>query len=218
MKKHIATIFTLAALTIVTVSCKDKAKEADTTAAKEAVVTQDASQKYIADATVSTVEWKGYKPTGSHNGTINIENGVFSVSGDKIESGSFLINMNSIVVVDIPLEEKGNGKLLGHLKSPDFFDVEAHANAAFEITGSSEVEGKTMLSGNLSIKGIKQNITFPVTVTSDDTGLTLASETFTIDRTKWDIKYKSKSVFGDIGDKFINDDIELKFVVKASKS
>ncbi|MEP1487315.1 MAG: YceI family protein [Algibacter sp.] len=219
MKKHIATIFTLAALTLVTVSCKDKAKEANTTEAKDPVVTQATSQKYIADATASTVEWKGYKPAGSHNGTINIENGVFSVSGDKIESGSFLINMNSIVVVDIPLEEKGNGKLLGHLKGPDFFDVETHANAAFEITGSTEVEGKTMLSGNLSIKGIKQNITFPVTVSNRvGNGLTISSETFTIDRTKWDIKYKSKSVFGDIGDKFINDDIELKFVVKASKS
>lgn len=218
MKKHIATIFTLAALTVATVSCKDKAKEANTTEAKEAVVAQVTSQKYIADAAASSVNWKGNKPTGSHNGTINIANGVISASGDKIEGGSFLIDMNSIVVSDIPVEDEGNGKLLGHLKSPDFFNVEAHGNAAFEITGSTIIEGKTMLSGNLSIKGIKQNITFPVVTHRVGNGLTIESETFSINRTKWDIKYKSKSVFGDLGDKFINDDIELKFVVKANKS
>lgn len=217
MKKHIASIFTLAALSLATVSCKDKTKEANTTEAK-AVTTEVASQNYIADAAASTVAWKGFKPTGSHNGTISIKKGVLATNGDLIEGGSFLIDMNSIVVTDIPAEDEGNGKLLGHLKSPDFFDVEAHENATFEITGSSIVEGKTMLSGNLSIKGIAQNITFPVTVTTDETGLTLTSETFTIDRTKWDIKYKSKSVFGDLGDKFINDDIELTFVVKANKS
>lgn len=218
MKKHIATIFTLAALSLATVSCKDKAKEANTTEAKEVIPEVVASQNYIADAAASTVEWKGFKPTGSHNGIISIKNGTLSTNGDLIEGGSFLIDMNSIVVTDIPAEDEGNGKLLGHLKSPDFFDVEAHGNAAFEITGSSIVEGKTMLSGNLAIKGIEQNITFPVTVTTDEAGLTLTSETFTIDRTKWDIKYKSKSIFGDLGDKFINDDIELKFVVKANKS
>lgn len=217
MKKHIKAIFTIAVLTAATVSCKDKAKEADTTAAKEAVTTVVTSQKYIADASTSLVEWKGFKPTGSHNGTLNIESGNIAANGDVIESGSFLINMNSIVVTDIPAEDEGNGKLLGHLKSPDFFDVETHGNAAFEITGFTVVEGETMLSGNLSIKDIEQNITFPVTVTSNETSLTITSDTFTIDRTKWDIKYKSISVFGDLGDKFINDDIELKFVVKANK-
>ncbi|GAA4237707.1 YceI family protein [Postechiella marina] len=218
MKKRITTIFTLAALTIATVSCKDKAKEATTAEVQEVKTEASASQKYIADAAASSIQWKGNKPGGSHNGTIKIENGVLSANGDKIESGSFLINMGSIVVEDIPADDKMNGKLLGHLKDADFFDVEAHPNAAFEITGSTVAEGKTMLSGNLSIKGIKHNITFPVSVTNDANGLTLTSETFTIDRTKWDIKYKSKSVFGDLGDKFINDDIELKITVKAAKA
>lgn len=218
MKKHVITLFALVTLTAVTFSCKDKAKEADTDKVKEAVTAQAASQKYITDTAASVIEWKGFKPTGSHSGTLKIESGVLSVNGDVIESGSFLINMNSIVVTDIPAEDEANGKLLGHLKNSDFFDVSTHANAAFEITGSSIVEGKTMLSGNLTIKGIKHNITFAVVLNRVGNGLTINSETFTIDRTKWDIKYKSKSVFGDLGDKFINDEMELKFVVKANKS
>ncbi|GAL70959.1 YceI family protein [Jejuia pallidilutea] len=161
---------------------------------------------------------ESFKPTGTHNGDIKLESGVINVNGDAIESGSFLVDMGSIQVLDIPAEDEGNGKLLGHLKSPDFFDVENHANAAFEVTGISEVEGKTMLSGNLAIKGIKQNVTFPVNVTMDGDTMMLTSEAFTIDRTKWDIKYKSKSIFGDLGDKFINDEIELKVNVTAKKA
>lgn len=218
MKKNIATIFTLVALVITSVSCKDKAKEASTGDVKEAATVKAVSQKYIADAAASVIEWKGFKPTGSHYGTINIESGVLSINDNAIEGGSFLINMNSIVVTDIPAEDEGNGKLLGHLKNPDFFDTANHASAAFEITGTTVTEGKTMLSGNLSIKGIKHNISFPVSVTNGENGLTLSSEAFSIDRTKWGIKYKSKSAFGDLGDKFINDDIELKINIVAKKS
>ena len=220
MKKHIAPIFTIAALIVMTLSCKEKAKEATTTEAEAAEVIEEkaTSEKYLADSASSILKWEGFKPAGSHNGTVSINKGELLLNNDKIESGSFIIDMNSIVVEDIPAEDEGNAKLLGHLKSPDFFNVEAHNTASFEITGSNVLEGKTMLSGNLNIKGIEQNITFPVNVINTEEGLTLESETFSIDRTKWDIKYKSKSIFGDLGDKFINDEIEIKFVVKADKA
>ena len=45
----------------------------------------------------------------------------------------------------------------------------------------------------------------------------ITSETFAIDRTKWDVNYGSKSVFDNLGDKFINDDIELTVTVVANK-
>ena len=75
-----------------------------------------------------------------------------------------------------------------------------------------------MLSGNLTLKEAKNNVTFPVKVSNTNDGLVLTSETFTIDRSKWNVKYGSKSFFDDLGDKFINDDIELKITVKATKS
>ncbi|WP_341215710.1 YceI family protein [uncultured Wocania sp.] len=218
MKKSIATLFTIAALVVSTTGCKDKAKEANTKEAETVATAEATAEKYTANVTESTIEWKGFKPTGTHTGTIDLENGVLNLTDGKINSGTFLIDMKSIEVTDIPKEDEYNGKLTGHLKSADFFDVEKHPSAAFEITGLSETEGKTMLSGNLTLKETKNNVTFPVTVTNTDGAVTLTSETFTIDRSKWNVKYGSKSFFDNLGDKFINDDIELKITVKATKS
>ena len=218
MKKRFLNVFTIFAIAATLVACKDKAKEAETTAAEAAAQAQMQSVKYMANAEVSSIEWTGFKPTGNHNGTINVESGVFTVNNGKIESGSFLIDMNSIVDLDMPATDENNAKLVGHLKSPDFFDVEKYPSAAFEVTGSEEKEGKTMLSGNLTLKEKKNNVTFPVTVSTEGDNFTITSDVFTIDRSKWDVKYGSKSFFDNLGDKFINDDIELKITLKGQKS
>lgn len=218
MKYTLNSILLIMAFAFTTVSCKDKGKEADISAVEEVAKAEVAAIEYKADTSASKIEWTGFKPTGSHNGIIKLESGNINVNNGTIKSGSFKADMSTLTVLDIPAEDEGNGKLLGHLKSPDFFDVEHHSSAMFEVTDITEKEGKTMLSGNLSIKGITKNITFPVNVAMEGDKMMLSSEAFTIDRTKWDIKYKSKSVFGDLGDKFINDDIELKVNITANKA
>jgi len=212
MKKQIFNLLTVCALTIAIVGCKKKADEANTSDAEAATVAESTSQKYIANVEDSTIEWKGFKPTGTHNGTIRLDNGVFSTNDGRLESGTFLIDMASLKDAD------GSTKLEGHLKSADFFDVEKFPNAAFTITGFEDKDGQTLLSGNLSMKGMENNITFPVTVSSVEDIIKITSEAFTIDRSKWNVQYGSKSFFDDLGDKFINDDIELKIAVKAKKS
>ncbi|WP_282044329.1 YceI family protein [Winogradskyella flava] len=217
MKTSFFKILTVVALVVFS-SCKDKAKEAETTAAEEAAVAEVTAVTYNAVADKSMVEWKGFKPTGSHTGTISVANGSVKVNDGTIESGDFTIDMNSIVVTDIPAEDEGNGKLRGHLTSADFFDVEKFPSAKFEVTGIETVDGKTMLSGNLTMKDATNNISFPVTTAMDGDTMTLTSETFTIDRSKWNVKYGSKSFFDGLGDKFINDDIELKVTLVAEKA
>lgn len=217
MKKNFVIILFISAFTFAVTSCKDKAKEA-TTKAAEAVEEVVNAEAYTVNKDASTIAWKGFKPTGTHTGTIAIENGVLDVSNGNIVGGTFLIDMNSIVVTDIPAEDEKNAKLTGHLKSPDFFDAQKYPSAGFTITGLEEVEGKMMLSGNLSLKDAKNNVTFPVSVTNENGVVTLTSETFTIDRSKWNVQYGSKSFFDNLGDKFINDDIELKVSVSAAKS
>lgn len=212
MKKSIATIFTIATLSITLVGCKDKAKEANTKEAETVAVTEVASETFTVNTSESTIAWKGFKPTGSHNGTIAIENGVLNIVNGKINSGTFLINMTSIKDAD------ASAKLEGHLKNADFFDVEKFPTAAFEITSIENVDGKTMLSGNLTLKDVKNNVTFPISVTNENNIVTLTSESFVIDRTKWNVQYSSKSIFDNLGDKFINDDIELQVTVKTTKS
>ncbi|GGG56997.1 YceI family protein [Bizionia arctica] len=217
MKKGFFTILALATMTLAFTSCKDKAKEAVTTEAVVAVEKTDVSTKYLVNTSGSTIMWTGHKPTGSHNGTIGLDSGVLTMNNGTLESGTFLIDMTSINVSDIPVDDKNHAKLLGHLKSPDFFDVEQYPTSGFEVTKVETVDGKTMLSGNLKLKNVENNITIPVTISQDGESATITSETFTINRSKWNVQYGSKSFFDNLGDKFINDDIELKINVVANK-
>ena len=217
MTKKILKFAAIGILTLALTNCKDKAKEAETTAVEETAETTDISTKYKVDTGNSTIMWKGFKPTGTHTGTIAVESGVFTMNGDAIESGTFLIDMNSIAVTDIPAEDEGNAKLAGHLKSDDFFHVEEYPSSAFEVTAFEMQDGKAMLSGNLKMKDAKNNITIPVSVSENGNIITISSEKFSIDRSKWNIKYGSKSFFDDLGDKFINDDMELQINISALK-
>jgi polyisoprenoid-binding protein YceI len=218
MKTRFLTVLTLAAMTLAFTNCKEKAKEVETTEAVAPTEKTDVSTKYNVNTEGSTIMWTGHKPTGKHNGTIAIESGVMTIHNDVLESGTFLINMNSINVMDIPADDKNHAKLTGHLKSADFFDVEKFPTSAFEITGIETVDGKTMLSGNLKMKDVSNNVTIPVNIDQNGDMLVITSETFTIDRSKWNVQYGSKSFFDNLGDKFINDAIELKINVSATKA
>jgi polyisoprenoid-binding protein YceI len=212
MNTNFVKFFTIIAIGVAVISCKNKADEATTSEATLVATSEATSTKYIVNTDESVIEWRGYKPTGSHTGTIKIESGVFTVNDGKLESGTFIIDMNSIK------ESQDNERLEGHLKSADFFDIETYPSSVFEVTGYEMVEGKAMLSGNLKMKDTQNNVTFPVTVSQEADAFTLTSDMFTIDRSKWNVKYQSKSFFSDLGEKFINDDIELKITIKAKKS
>ena len=218
MKTNFLKITLITFLSFALLGCKKKADEAKTTDAEEVAESTSVSSKYKVNTEASTIAWKGFKPTGTHNGTIALESGVMNAKDGAIESGTFLVDMKSIVVSDIPAEEEGNAKLTGHLKSADFFDVEAYPSAVFTVTGFETKDGKSMLSGNLKMKDTENNITIPVTVNETDNMLSIKSETFTIDRSKWNVRYGSKSFFDDLGDSFINDDIELQIEVVANKA
>ena len=78
-----------------------------------------AQEKYEADVANSTITWKGYKPTGSHNGTIDLQSGTLEMDGQDLAGGSFVVAMSSLKDAD------GSGRLEGHLKSKDFFEIES---------------------------------------------------------------------------------------------
>lgn len=224
MKIHQSLLVLLVSTSMIFTGCKKKAENETTAAdAEAAAAVTEESIKYAAIPGESVIEWKGSKPTGFHTGTVAVESGVVTVKGDALESGSFLINMNSITVTDL---KAGDGKedLEAHLKGSKkedqdhFFNVATYPTGAFEVTGVSQSEGKTMLEGNLTLKGVKKNISFPVSIDYEGDTMTLTSEPFTINRTLWNVNYASKSIFSDLGDKFVNDDIELTVKVKAKKA
>jgi len=180
-------------------------------------ITVWSQDQFIADSQASKVNWKGFKPTGEHFGTVTVKSGSFTIKNSMIVNGEFQIDMNSIVVLDIPSDESSNAKLVRHLKSNDFFNAKNHPFATFKINSSEPNGSKTLVKGDLTIKNITHAVSFLADVTVDEETVILKSENFEIDRSKWDIKFKSQSFFSDLGDKFISDDMELSVDVRAVK-
>ena len=168
-----------------------------------------------ADNASSIVNWKGSKPTGDHYGTVKVKSGSFTIENNMIVAGEFEIDMNSIIDLDMPADNEYNAKLVGHLQSDDFFGVKKYPVALFKVTSSEAKGDKVLINGDLTIKEKTHPVSFLATVSLNGNKLMLKSETFKIDRSKWDIKFKSKSFFGDLGDNFIYDDMELSVLVNA---
>jgi polyisoprenoid-binding protein YceI len=175
------------------------------------------SQPYKVDTEKSTVSWLAKKVTGQHNGTVKIKAGELAFSKGVLKKGSFVIDMNTIVNEDLK-DADYNAKLIGHLKSEDFFSVEKFPEATF-IISSVTARGKVtyIIKGNLTIKGITQPIEFPATVQIIK-GIVTGVANIKIDRTKFNIRYGSKKFFESIGDKAINDEFELTIKLVANKS
>lgn len=168
--------------------------------------------EYTLNKESGTIRWVGKKVGGNHFGDIEIMEGSVSVFDGIIQQGELLIDMNSISVLDIEDEEK-NLDLENHLKNPDFFDVAQFPQARIHIaSGIMEDDGTQVLVGELTIKDVTEVIKFDVKAMPTEEGFLLSSA-FSIDRTKFGIKYKSKT-FDAVLDKFIYDDFDLKFELK----
>ncbi len=178
-----------------------------------------ASGTFTVDTRTSNVQWVGKKVLGQHNGTISLASGSLTVANNAITAGSFDIDMKTIKVLDIK-DAETNAKLVGHLQSDDFFSVAKHPKATFVITSveplTSRVAGAThTVKGNLTIKGITHEISFPARIIIAGRLLS-ATTSFNINRTKWDIKYGSGSFFDNLGDKAINDEFSIELNLKAN--
>lgn len=171
---------------------------------------------YKVDPAKSTVLWKGYKVTGSHEGTIGLTDGNLEYTDDQLTGGTFQIDMTSINCTD--LDGKGKGKLEGHLKSADFFDVANFPNATFKITKvvSRGMAGDYKIVGELTIKDTTKEVKFLTKVTDDGAGKTAVAST-TIDRSDFNVRYGSGSFFDNLGDRTIYDDFDLTINLVLSK-
>jgi polyisoprenoid-binding protein YceI len=158
----------------------------------------------------STVHWLGKKIGGQHEGYIKVKNGSIELKNNNIDAGEFTIDMNSISCSD--LEDAGyNKKLIGHLKSDDFFGVAKFSTAKLKFLSASKFSNnKSSIKAELTIKGKTENITFYVTKNKN-----LYTAKIDVDRSKFDIKYGSTSFFESLGDKAIDDIfiLDIKLVV-----
>lgn len=162
-----------------------------------------AQTKKINTAT-SKITWLAKKIGGQHSGTVNLKEGALVFKNNKVAGGSFTVDMTSLTATDLSGEYQT--KLNNHLKAEDFFNTAKFNTASLKFTKIvSKGNGNYTVVANLTIKGITNPITFNLATTAKS-----ASTTLMVDRTKYDIKYASKSFFESIGDKAIDDEFELK--------
>ena len=152
----------------------------------------------------STVTWKGYKVTGSHEGKIRIKQGSLTFKNNKLVNGAFAIDMKSITNTDLS-NANYRAKLEGHLKSDDFFGVAKHSTATLLFNKVTQT-GKNgySINGSLTIKNRTHPITFSMSVYGNK-----ANASLKIDRTKYDVRYGSTSFFDGLKDKAIYDEFDL---------
>jgi polyisoprenoid-binding protein YceI len=163
------------------------------------------AQKTEVNLEKSTLEWFGKKVGGKHHGEIQLKSGYLEVQGDRITNGVIVVDMTSITNTDLENEEY-NQKLVGHLKSDDFFGVEKYPTSKLVVSeGSDFTNGKATIRGEITIKGTTEPISFDVEK-KDNTYTAKLS----IDRSKFDVRYGSPSFFNNLGDKAIDDIFTLE--------
>jgi len=231
MKKYIV-FFAASIIATTFAACGSGGSKTESTDAKN-VENAEYDKIYQVAVDGSLLDWEGYKPTGKHHGTIKISSGELMVKDGNLVGGEFVIDMNSIVNIDLE-DAEYNAKLVGHLKSADFFDVPTYPTAKFVITevkaadstqiNLEKAKGKIVpthtITGNLTLKATTKSITFNAMVSANGDNFEAQTNQFFIDRSEWAVKYGSRKFFNDLKDKFINDEmgIGIKLLAKASAS
>jgi polyisoprenoid-binding protein YceI len=234
MKKTLLPVALLASL-VAYFSCTNapESDEAKTTEAKTVNEDSTEGETWKINATASKIEWVGTKVTGYHTGNVPLKSGEIYVKNGDVTGGNFVMDLvNMEVLGPKAADSASNKKLLGHLKSADFFDVEKNPEGKFELTSVQPYKGDAVkdttdprqdqiskykvtdpthtVSGNLTLKGITKNIEFPARITVSGNEAEAVAK-FNINRKDWKIEYAGKP------DDLIRDEIHLGISIKAMK-
>ena len=157
------------------------------------------------------IGYVGAKVTAQHKGGFGSFTGTASVVDGKPEASRVEVDIDVASIT----EEEDNQKLLAHLRSADFFDVEKHPRARFvstAITPGSDVAGAThTVTGNLELRGVKKSVTFPATISLSGDRVKVDAE-FGINRHDWGISYPGMQ------DDLIKDNVLLSVAIDAPRA
>lgn len=158
----------------------------------------------------SSIKWMGKKIGTKHEGTVHIKSGSLELQDNMITAANIVIDMTSITNSDLE-NENYNQKLVGHLKSDDFFGVEKYPTAQFVLRQSSKFSnGMATLTGDITIKGKTESVSFEVHKGGNEYAANIA-----LDRSKFDVRYGSGSFFDNLGDSAIDDlfTLDIRLVI-----
>jgi len=162
----------------------------------------------------SKINWTGRKVTGDHTGTLNLADGWIIMQQDSLMGGKLIFDMTSINNTDLESPE-WKKKLEDHLMAEDFFFVDSFPHANLEIKNHSQTvdessEENNQIIANLTIRGITHEIIFPLEI-SQSKSIYYAEGTIDINRTLFNINYKSGTLFENLGDRMIYDNFTIQF-------
>lgn len=218
--------YILSIMLITFVAACEQAPKADKATITEAhPVKESEGSPYLVDTVNSEVQWIGTKPTGKHVGRFKLQEGKLFIKDTIVTGGNIIIKMNSLENIDLSKTDTTlQRKLENELKGPLFFDVSNFPVATFEITSVSDFSpsvGNEVLmknanytvQGNLTIKNITKNISFPAIIKFEK-GVLTALANFNIDRTLWGMTYRADK---SMQDKLINSAVNIEFRLKAAR-
>lgn len=174
------------------------------------------NEKYLMiDTKESVVRWKGSNLNGlnTQTGYVYISKGELMIENERVTGGIIEVDMNTI-------EDKNHGsdnKLVNHLKDPDFFDVKRFPFSTISITRVTSGNGENKnVTANLTIKGITHPVAFQTKAEIMD-GIIKTDAKLVIDRTKWDVRYKSAKFYDNLANQTMSDSIEFHIQIVAKK-
>jgi polyisoprenoid-binding protein YceI len=177
---------------------------------------EEGTTRYKVDVAASAITWHATRVTGEHTGTVGLLNGYMSVEDGHLIAANVIANMETIACTN--LQGEWDDKLIGHLMSEDFFHVDEHKTSAFslrELKATPDGNVTHSVTGNFTIRGITQSVTFPAIVTEEDGTLSIQGEVM-LDRSQFDVKYGSGSFFDNLGDNLIHDNFTVGFNLVAA--
>lgn len=174
------------------------------------------AETYTVSATESKLNWHAKKVVGEHFGVVNFKGGSLVMNNGKLVGGEFTVDMPTLDATD--LQGEWHDKLVGHLKSDDFFSTEKHKTSVMKIKSVSAGTAANTYNvvADLTIKGITKEVKFVATVEVNGNTVTAKAD-FNVDRTAYDIRYGSSSFFEGLGDKAIDNMFNIKVSLVAKK-
>ncbi len=165
------------------------------------------AQNFQVNTKESSLKWRSTKVNGEHSGFVKIASGNIVVNNGAITSGEFIIDMKGILVTDT--DDKNKQKdIVDDISGKTFYNVAAHPTAKFVIKGYSS--GK--LIGDLTIKGITNQIEFKTDFKIAGNNFAANAPTFIISRKKWKLKLSNW-----IKQSAVDDELEFTVLIKAKK-
>lgn len=188
-------------LTLLVFGCSNPADDKTEAVVGDAVPVPEISEDamvFVVDSDQSFVNFVGSKITGSHNGGFHQFDGTIEVVDNDPTASSVTFN------IDTTSLWADDDRLTKHLKSPDFFEVEAHPQAVFESTSIEVSDDGYTVTGNLDLHGISKSVSFPAWIEVSPDSVRIEAEFF-IQRFDFDLVYPGKP------DDLIRDEVVIHF-------